>query len=234
MRLNTVWPYVLPDSFRSTQNVKCFALQCITLRLALKTTANTLRRSASSANWFLYSGLPHTKCNKLGRAMSYQLTPEQQALSIARKKKKEEAAATAASSKKDGPTYVKLLSKPAAKVLAREWLYGGGSRRDGSTLVATWNVSEGFLSLAPSYLVLFIGIDSRTDSRQCVPLSHRFTEMLLPCDLGRDLFLGSDCLRTAQRHPMILAEIVSQKADIFCLQVSTVYLVSIWAFIYCG
>jgi hypothetical protein len=155
--------------------------------------------------------------------MSYQLTPEQQALSIARKKKKQEAAAAAASSKKDGPSYLKLLSNPAAKVLAREWLHGG-NKRDGSTLVATWNVSAGRLSLVPSYLALYFGADSRTDSRQYVPLLRRFAEMLLPCHPGRDLFLGSDCLRTAQRHPMILGEIVSQKADIFCLQVSTIRL----------
>ncbi|KAG9105539.1 hypothetical protein FRC07_009205, partial [Ceratobasidium sp. 392] len=110
--------------------------------------------------------------------MAHQLTPEQLALSLERKRKKE-AAAAAASSQKE-LSYTKLLSNPAAKVLDREWLYGG-KRKDGSTLVATWNILAQIL-------------------------------------VRRDLFLGSDCLRTSQRHPMILAEIVSHEADIFCLQ----------------
>ncbi|KAG9093236.1 hypothetical protein FS749_014799 [Ceratobasidium sp. UAMH 11750] len=111
--------------------------------------------------------------------MVHHLTPEQQALSLARKKKKE-AAAAAASSQNNEPSYMKLLKNPAAKVLAREWLHGGG-RKDGSTLVATWNILAQIL-------------------------------------VRRDLFPGSDCLRTSQRYPMILAEIVSHAADIFCLQ----------------
>ncbi|KAG8716243.1 hypothetical protein FRC11_006637 [Ceratobasidium sp. 423] len=114
--------------------------------------------------------------------MSYQLTPEQQALSLARKKKKEEAAAAAAQ-KQDTPSgpYEKLLKNPAAKVLTREWLFGGRERNDSTTVVATWNILAQIL-------------------------------------VRRDLFVGSDCLRTSQRHPMILAEILSHNADIFCLQ----------------
>ncbi|KAG8746430.1 hypothetical protein FRC10_005141 [Ceratobasidium sp. 414] len=68
--------------------------------------------------------------------MAHLLTPEQRALSLARKKKKE---AAAASSRKNEPSYMKLLANPAAKVLAREWLHGG-DRKEGSTLVATWNI----------------------------------------------------------------------------------------------
>ncbi|KAG9104194.1 hypothetical protein FRC06_004619 [Ceratobasidium sp. 370] len=110
------------------------------------------------------------------RIMARHLTPEQQARALARKKKKEAAAA----SSQNEPSYMKLLRNPAAKVLAREWLHGG-DRKDGSTLVATWNILAQIL-------------------------------------VRRDLFLGSDCLRTTQRHPMILAEIISHTADIFCLQ----------------
>ncbi|CAE6522661.1 unnamed protein product [Rhizoctonia solani] len=112
--------------------------------------------------------------------MAHQLTPEQQALSLARKKKKEEAAAA---KKQDTPssTYEKLLKNPAAKVFTREWLFGDRERNDSTTLVATWNILAQIL-------------------------------------VRRDLFVGSDCLRTSQRHPMILAEILSHDADIFCLQ----------------
>ncbi|KAG8759530.1 hypothetical protein FRC12_009727 [Ceratobasidium sp. 428] len=110
--------------------------------------------------------------------MAHQLTPEQQAVSLARKKKKE--ATVAAALVNNVPSYRKLLTNPAAEVLTREWLHGG-DRRAGSTLVATWNILAQIL-------------------------------------IRRDLFLGSDCLRTSQRHPMILAEIVSHEADIFCLQ----------------
>ncbi|CUA69128.1 RNA exonuclease NGL2 [Rhizoctonia solani] len=114
--------------------------------------------------------------------MSYQLTPEQQALSLARKKKKEEAAAITAQ-QPQGPsgTYEKLLKNPAAKVLIREWLFDLRERDESTTLVATWNILAQIL-------------------------------------VRRDLFVGSDCLRTSQRHPMILAEILSRGADIFCLQ----------------
>ncbi|KAF8605354.1 Endonuclease/exonuclease/phosphatase [Ceratobasidium sp. AG-I] len=114
--------------------------------------------------------------------MSHQLTPEQIALSLARKKKKEEAAAAAASAPKEAPsTAAKLLANPAASVLKRDWLYGGSGQNDATILVATWNILAQIL-------------------------------------VRRELFLGSDCLRTTQRHPMILAEILSHKADIFCLQ----------------
>ncbi|KAH7343409.1 Endonuclease/exonuclease/phosphatase [Rhizoctonia solani] len=115
--------------------------------------------------------------------MAYQLTPEQQALSLARKKKKEETAAAAAAQKQDSSStrHEKLLKDPAAKVLTREWLFDLRERNDSTTLVATWNILAQIL-------------------------------------VRRDLFLGSDCLRTSQRHPMILAEILSHEADIFCLQ----------------
>ncbi|CAE6388000.1 unnamed protein product [Rhizoctonia solani] len=115
--------------------------------------------------------------------MVHQLTPEQQALSLARKKKKEEAAAAAASQKKDSTpsAYQKLIDNPAAKVLSREWLFDCKERNDSTTLVATWNILAQIL-------------------------------------VRRELFVGSDCLKTSQRHPMILAEILSHEADIFCLQ----------------
>lgn len=106
--------------------------------------------------------------------MSHQLTPEQLALSLARKKKKEEAAAAAAAAKKQGSesaAYENLLKNPAARVLKREWL-NEAKEHDGSTiLVATWNVS---LWLSPAFLIestyfnLVTWADSRTDPRQCV------------------------------------------------------------------
>jgi hypothetical protein len=38
--------------------------------------------------------------------------------------------------------------------------------------------------------------------------------------LGRELFPGSDCLRWADRKPMLLAELASYSvADVICLQV---------------
>jgi hypothetical protein len=77
-----------------------------------------------------------------GKATAHQLTPEQIALSLARKKKKEEAAAAAASVPKEAPTAVaKLLVNPAAKVLQRDWLYDAIGKSEDAILVATWNVS---------------------------------------------------------------------------------------------
>ncbi|GAB1519737.1 endonuclease/exonuclease/phosphatase family protein [Rhizoctonia solani] len=114
--------------------------------------------------------------------MAHQLTPEQQALSLARKKKKEAAAAAASQTHSSSPTeYQNLLNNPAAQVLSREWLFGRKERNDSTTLVATWNI-------------------------------------LAQALVRRELFVGSDCLKTTQRHPMILAEILSHEADIFCLQ----------------
>lgn len=76
--------------------------------------------------------------------MVHQLTPEQIALSLARKKKKEEAAAAAATAPKESPSaQAKIIENPAAKVLKRDWLYGGSGRSDATILVATWNVSVG-------------------------------------------------------------------------------------------
>ncbi|CAE6520192.1 unnamed protein product [Rhizoctonia solani] len=111
--------------------------------------------------------------------MAHQLTPEQQAVSLARKERKE--AAAAAQQQNTPSAHEKLLEDPAAKVLAREWLFGRRERNDSTTLVATWNILAQIL-------------------------------------VRRDLFVGSDCLKTNQRHPMILAEILSHGADIFCLQ----------------
>ncbi|KAJ1309033.1 hypothetical protein OPQ81_004714 [Rhizoctonia solani] len=108
--------------------------------------------------------------------MAYQLTPEQQALSLARKKRKEAQKEIAPST-----AYEKIIKNPAAKVFTREWLFGGRTRDESTTLVATWNILAQIL-------------------------------------VRRELFVGSDCLRTSQRHPMILAEILSHNADIFCLQ----------------
>ncbi|CAE7086166.1 unnamed protein product [Rhizoctonia solani] len=119
--------------------------------------------------------------------MAHQLTPEQQALSLARKKKKEQvaaaAAAAAAQKQRDSTSTIheKIFNNPAAKVLTREWLFGRKGRNDSTTLVATWNILAQIL-------------------------------------VRRDLFVGSDCLKTNQRHPMILAEVLSHEADIFCLQ----------------
>lgn len=73
--------------------------------------------------------------------MVHQLTPEQIALSLARKKKKEEAAAAAATAPKESPSaQAKIIENPAAKVLKRDWLYGGSGRSDATILVATWNI----------------------------------------------------------------------------------------------
>jgi hypothetical protein len=72
--------------------------------------------------------------------MAHQLTPEQLALSLARKKKKEEAAAAAQKQDSSSTAYEKLLKNPAAEVLRREWLHGSKERNDSTILVATWNV----------------------------------------------------------------------------------------------
>lgn len=78
----------------------------------------------------------------VGKTTAHQLTPEQIALSLARKKKKEEAAAAAASVPKEVPSAVgKLLTNPAANVLKRDWLYDANGKSEDSILVATWNVS---------------------------------------------------------------------------------------------
>lgn len=89
--------------------------------------------------------------------MAYQLTPEQLALSLARKKKKEEAAAANAAQKQDASATVfeKISKNPAAKVLTRGWLNNGQGRSDSTILVATWNVScLKWLSMNPT--IMFI------------------------------------------------------------------------------
>ena len=145
----------------------------------------------------------------------YDPSQEQLALAKARKEKKMNKGLVT----KDSDTL---------QLLSRRWLSlpHAHPKKSGyqQVKIMTWNVCRLLLatciSLNPCRKQAPCTVLDKYEIESCV--ISRLILQLSPTILAeRELFPTSDCLKAAQREPMIHEEILKQDADIICLQVSS-------------